>query len=120
MLEALITLDAIRTGKVKRLAVYGKTQQECRDKLIEHCRALRIRHLLSRIKSRVEGWLDAWLKSQKDNIRPTTYSSYEYIVRVHIAEPWKGIFELKPEGQRFYNERKARVVSDSKVYPYCL
>lgn len=55
---------------------------------------------------------------KKDNIRPTTYSSYEYIVRVHI-KPNLGkayLKELKPEQvQRFYNERKASGLSSRTV-----
>lgn len=118
--EALITLGRDPgTGKVKRLAVYGKTQQECKDKLIETLQSIKNQTFVEPHKITVEGWLDTWLKEyKKDNIRPTTYSSYEYIVRVHI-KPNLGkayLKELKPEQvQRFYNERKASGLSSRTV-----
>jgi integrase len=118
--EALITLGRDPgTGKVKRLAVYGKTQQECKDKLIETLQSIKNQTFVEPHKITVEGWLDTWLKEyKKDNIRPTTYSSYEYIVRVHI-KPNLGkalLRELRPEQvQKFYNERKASGLSSRTV-----
>lgn len=118
--EAMITLGRDPgTGKVKRLPIYGKTQQECRDKLIETMQSIKTQTFVEPHKTTVESWLDTWLKEyKKDNIRPTTYSSYEYIIRVHI-KPGLGkahIRELKPEQiQKFYNERKASGLSSRTV-----
>jgi integrase len=118
--EALITLGRDPgTGKVKRLPVYGKTQQECRDKLIETLQSIKTQTFVEPHKITVESWLDTWLKEyKKDNIRPTTYSSYEYIIRVHI-KPNLGkayLKEIKPEQiQKFYNERKASGLSSRTV-----
>jgi len=118
--EALITLGRDPgTGKVKRLAVYGKTQQECRDKLIETLQSIKNQTFVEPHKITVESWMDTWLKEyKKDNIRPTTYSSYEYIIRVHI-KPNLGkayLRDLRPEQiQKFYNERKASGLSSRTV-----
>lgn len=118
--EALITLGRDPgTGKVKRLAVYGKTQQECRDKLIETLQSIKNQTFVEPHKITVESWMDTWLKEyKKDNIRPTTYSSYEYIIRVHI-KPNLGkayLRDLRPEQiQKFYNERKSSGLSSRTV-----
>ena len=118
--EALITLGRDPgTGKVKRLPVYGKTQQECRDKLIETLQSIKTQTFVEPHKITVESWLDTWLKEyKKDNIRPTTYSSYENIIRVHISPNLGKAFikELRPEQvQRFYNERKASGLSPRTI-----
>jgi integrase len=118
--EALITLGRDPgTGKVKRLPVYGKTQQECRDKLIETLQSIKNQTFVEPHKITVESWLDTWLKEyKKDNIRPTTYSSYENIIRVHIKPNLGKAFikELRPEQvQRFYNERKASGLSPRTI-----
>jgi integrase len=107
------------TGKTKRIPVYGKTQEECRQKVIETLASIQNQTYVEPHKTTVEQWLDTWLTEyKKDNIRPTTYSSYEYIVRVHI-KPKLGkalIRELKPEQvQKFYNERKASGLSARTV-----
>ncbi len=114
--EALITLGRDPgTGKVKRLPVYGKTQKECSDKLIETLQSIKTQTFVEPHKITVESWMETWLNEyKKDNIRPSTFSSYESIVRVHI-KPNIGkayIRELKPEQiQRFYNERKSSGLS---------
>lgn len=118
--EAMITLGRDpATGKVKRLPVYGKTQQECRDKLIETLQSIKNQTFVEPHKITVEDWFDTWLKEyKKDNIRPSTYASYENIVRVHI-KPHLGkayLRELRPEQvQKFYNERKFAGLSSRTI-----
>jgi len=118
--EALITLGRDpATGKVKRLAVYGKTQQECRDKLIETLQSIKNQTFVEPHKILLGEWLDTWLKEyKKDSIRPTTYSSYETMIRVHI-KPNLGkalLRELRPEHvQKFYNECKTSGLSSRTV-----
>lgn len=107
------------TGKPKRIPVYGKTQEECRQKVIETLSGIQNQTYVEPHKTTLEQWLDTWLTEyKKGNIRPTTYSSYEYIIRVHI-KPKLGkalIRELKPEQvQKFYNERKASGLSARTV-----
>lgn len=107
------------TGKPKRIPVYGKTQEECRQKVIETLSGIQNQTFVEPHKTTLEQWLDTWLTEyKKGNIRPTTYSSYEYIIRVHI-KPKLGkalIKELKPEQvQKFYNERKASGLSARTV-----
>lgn len=107
------------TGKTKRIPVYGKTQEECKQKVIETLSGIQNQTFVEPHKTTVEQWLDTWLTEyKKGNIRPTTYSSYEYIIRVHI-KPKLGkayLRELKPEQvQKFYNERKASGLSSRTV-----
>lgn len=107
------------TGKTKRIPIYGKTQEECRQKVIETLASIQNQTFIEPHKTTVEQWLDTWLTEyKKGNIRPTTYSSYEYIIRVHI-KPKLGkayLRELKPEQvQKFYNERKASGLSSRTV-----
>lgn len=118
--EAMITMGRDPgTGKVKRLPIYGKTQEECKDKLIETMQSIKTQTFVEPHKTTLEQWLDTWLTEyKKGNIRPTTYSSYEYIIRVHL-KPKLGkalIRELKPDQvQKFYNERKSSGLSARTV-----
>ena len=107
------------TGKTRRIPVYGKTQEECRQKVIETLSSIQNQTFVEPHKTTIEQWLDTWLTEyKKDSIRPTTYSSYEYIIRVHIKPKLGKAFirDLKPEQvQKFYNERKASGLSARTV-----
>lgn len=118
--EALITLGRDPgTGKVKRLAVYGKTQQECRDKLIETLQSIKNQTFVEPHKITLGEWLDTWLNDyKKNNLRPSTYASYEYLIRYHIKPKLGKAFlkDLRPETiQRFYNELLKTMPERAKV-----
>lgn len=107
------------TGKTKREAVYGKTQKECRDKLLDKLSSIKNQTYVEPNKVTLSQWLDTWMDEYKrGSIRPTTYSSYEYIIRVHLKKGLGAALlkDLKPEQvQAFYNSKKESGLSSRTV-----
>ncbi|MGI6225743.1 MAG: site-specific integrase [Peptococcales bacterium] len=107
------------TGKPKRVSIYGKSQAECKEKLIEALGAVQNQTFVEPNKITLSDWLDTWLKEYKQgNVRQTTYSSYEYIIRIHI-KPGLGVTylkDLRPEQvQKLYNKKTASGLSARTV-----
>jgi integrase len=82
------------TGK-KRKTVYGKTREEAHEKLIE---ALSNRNkwlIFEGENQTLSAYLDRWLNgSVKGSVKPSTYESYERMIRNHI-KPALGHRKLK-------------------------
>jgi len=97
------------TGKPKRITVYGKTQGEVKDKLDELKQQIKNGGYVDIGKMTFAEWLDIWLEEYaRRAVRPTTYDSYEYLIRVHIKPGLGGILlrDLQPFNiQKFYNEK---------------
>jgi hypothetical protein len=75
------------TGKPVRIPVYGKSYKECKDKLIEALNSIRTNTYVAPSKLTVGEWMDTWLKEfKRKKLRPTTYTSYEALIRVHIKK----------------------------------
>ena len=72
------------TGKQKQKSVYGKTQQEVRQKLARITVELDEGIYVEPTSMKVGTWLDIWLREYTGNVKPATYSVYEEHVRVHI------------------------------------
>lgn len=109
--EGLYTVGYnVRTGKIVRKSVYGKTQAEVRDKLAKAIREYRGAPIDHTGNYTVEQWMRLWFETySKPFIRPTTASSYENYIENHII-PGLGrlnIHRLTPiHVQRFYLEEK--------------
>lgn len=93
----------------KREYFYGKTQAEVKEKRDKALQDARDGVYIKPTKQTFGEWLDIWLKEYaKPVIRPTTYDSYEYLIRVHI-KPRLGnipLKELQPNQiQKFYNAK---------------
>lgn len=101
------------TGKLKRVFFYGKTRQEVAEKLAKALNDIRQGTFADPGKLTVGEWLDIWLWDYKRNsIRPTTWDSYEIMVRCHL-KPNIGHIKLKdlrPEHlQHLYNQYNEKV-----------
>jgi integrase len=83
------------TGKLKRSYIYGKTRKEVGDKLQQELHKLSSGIIIEDSKITVAQWMDQWLEAyKKPSVRPKTYESYEYIIRLHI-NPIIGLIKLK-------------------------
>ena len=96
-----------KTGKQIRRSVYGKTQQEVRQRITEMAHEIDTGTYLEPLKTTVGEWLDIWLKQYVANtVAAYTWDSYERAVRNHI-KPELGnvkLVELTPlQIQIFYN-----------------
>ena len=78
-------------GRRRRKYLYAPTRQEVQKKLTkalhDHNRGIP----LPNDQQTVEAYLDLWLVGQKTAVRPSTYISYEAIVRLHLKPGLKGI-----------------------------
>ena len=121
--EALLNLGRDPgTGKLKRVPVYGKTQEECRQKLIKALGEVQNNTFVIPTKLTLGEWMDTWLmeyKVKNKKIRPTTRASYEYLIRVHIKKDLGAaiLTDLKPEQvQHFYNSKVEAGLSSRTVH----
>lgn len=107
------------TGKLKRQFFYGKTRQEVAEKLNKALNDLRQGTFVEPSKLTVGEWLDTWLvEYKKPELRPTTYDSYEVMVRVHLKPAIGGLKlkDLRPEHlQHLYNEKAKSGLSATTV-----
>lgn len=106
---AQVTIGRDTNGKLKRQTFYGKTRQEVADKLLKVQNDLKTGTFVEPNKLTLADWINTWLfEYKKNNIRPSTFESYEYLTRVHI-NPILGHILLKglrPDNiQRLYNEK---------------
>ncbi|NLG85545.1 MAG: tyrosine-type recombinase/integrase [Firmicutes bacterium] len=97
------------TGKVRRVWFYGKTRQEVAAKITKALQEIQAGTFVEPQKLTVGAWLDVWLNEYaKPRIRSTTFSQYEYLVRVHLKPGLEQIplKKLRPETiQAFYNAK---------------
>lgn len=73
-----------RDGTRQRRTLYGKTQAEVRRQL-DAMRVELDRGLVPAAPSTVANFLEAWLESSRQRIRPSSWYRAEQAVRVHIA-----------------------------------
>lgn len=99
------------TGKFKRKYFYAKTQKEVLAKLEEARNKQKNGGVIDPIKITLGEFLDLWLTEfKKPILRPSTYESYEYIIRLHIKPSLGNILlrDLKPEQIQSYYNQKAK------------
>lgn len=89
---------------------YGKTKQEVLNKLDAARTEVKQGTYVEPNKVTLSDWLDTWLETyKKQQVRPTTYSSYKDLVETHIKPSELGkipLQELSPEQvQKFYNKK---------------
>jgi integrase len=98
------------TGKLKRLALYGKTRQAVADQLANTLADWHRGTLVAPHRLTLGDWLDTWLREYKQpNLRPVSYDAYEMVIRVHIKPSLGHIIlkDLRPDHvQRFYNDKR--------------
>ena len=96
------------TGK-KRKTVYGKTREEAHEKLVEAL-SNRNKGLVFEGENQIlSAYLDRWLNgSVKGSVKPSTYESYERMIRNHIR-PALGHRKLKalaPDHVQYFYQSK--------------
>lgn len=106
------------TGKPKRKFIYGKTQQEVADKLLDLRSQKKAGTYADPGKLTVGEWVDTWLNDyMKNSLRQTTFESYKVQVDKHI-NPAIGHIKLKDletsDLQRLYNAKLERGRADKK------
>jgi integrase len=111
-----------QTGKPKRATFYGKTRQEVADKLTKALREKQQGTFVVPHKLTLGEWLDTWLQEyKKPKLRPSTFDSYEMLIRCHL-KPALGhipLRDLRPEHlQHFYNAEVQRGAS-ARTVRYC-
>jgi integrase len=97
------------TGKLKRATFYGKTRQEVADKLTKALREKQQGIFVAPHNMTLGEWLDTWLQEyKKPRVRPSTFDSYEMLVRRHL-KPALGhiaLTDLRPEHVQHYCNAK--------------
>jgi integrase len=108
---AVVTVGFDEDGKQKRRFFYGKTRQEVADKMNEVIHNINRGTYIEPSKIKLNDWLNTWLNEyKKSSIRPSTYDSYEYLIRLHITPAIGHIVlkDLRPEHlQKLYNDKTA-------------
>ncbi|MGB9866851.1 MAG: tyrosine-type recombinase/integrase [Bacillota bacterium] len=107
------------TGKLKRMSFSGRTRAEVQVKIAKALADLQAGTAVLPTKLTVGQWLDCWLEEyKKPSLRPTTFDSYEAMVRCHL-KPAIGhipLKDLRPEHlQRLYNDELAEGTSPRTV-----
>src|SRR5215831_8347613 len=108
------------TGKPKRATFYGKTRQEVADKLTKALRDKQQGTFVAPHKLTLGEWLDTWLwEYQKPRLRPSTFDTYEILVRHHL-KPALGhiaLQDVRPEHlQHYYNEKRQQGLGAKTVH----
>lgn len=83
---AQITVDYDpKTGKTRRVTLYGKTRQQVQAKLDELRRQLQEGLFVEPNKITLGQWLDRWMRVyQKPKVAPTTYEMRQRLIQRHI------------------------------------
>ncbi len=100
--------------------IYGKSAQEVKDKRDQAIDQAGKGILPEPNKVTVEQWLKTWMEEyKKDNLKPSTYNSYEQLIRLHInsAIGQVKLKDLRPSRvQKLINDcfRHGRIISEKK------
>src|SRR4051794_25817644 len=69
----------------KRRVVYGKTRKEAATKIAALQQTASAEHLVEATRMTVGAFLTEWLDTQRPNLRPSTFASYQDLARVHVV-----------------------------------
>ena len=113
-----------RNGKRHRKHFYGSTRSEVRDQLTAAMRAHQQGLPIDPERQTVGQYFDRWLSDcVKPRVRPSTFRSYEQLVRLHLA-PTLGriaLSKLSPQQvQRFLNDKLVAGLSPRTVQYLCV
>lgn len=97
-------------GKPKYRYLYGKTQKEALQKLTELKITLNMGVDIAQGDITVEEWLKVWMATYKKKLKPTTKTSYDNNIRLHI-NPRIGHMRL--------NKLQTGHIQDMLDYAYC-
>src|SRR5262249_10733765 len=107
-----------QTGKLKRATFYAKTRQAAAALLAKALREKQQGLLIAPQKMTVGEWLDTWLQEyKKPRVRPSTFDSYEMLIRRHL-KPALGhiaLTGLRPEHVQHYCNEKLQHGLDAQT-----
>ena len=93
--EARLLVGYDDQGKPKQQYFYGKTRSEVKEKLDLAKAKRQLGVYIEPHKTTLGEWMDAWLEGyMKQSLRPTTYSSYEMLIRLYL-KPTLGNIPLR-------------------------
>ena len=105
-----------KTGKQIQKSIYGKTQQDVREKLTAITGEIDNGTYIEPSSQKVSEWLSEWLRDYIGNVKPSTVKSYQDHVRLNI-NPYIGDVELSKLTpamiQRMYNN----LMEDKELSP---
>lgn len=94
-------------GQTKRKSVYGKTQTEVRKKMTAALKAVDDGTYAEQKRYTVEQWLELWLDTYCNDLKPSTLSGYKSKIRTRIL-PNIGKVQISAltnvQVQKFYNK----------------
>ena len=96
-----------KTGKQVQKAVYGATQKEARDKLLQVLYEMEHHEIAFSSKTTLAEWMSFWQQEYTVNVKPSTKQLYDECIRLYIL-PHIGAVKLDkldgPMIQRYYND----------------
>lgn len=93
--EARLLIGYDDRGKPKQQYFYGKSRSEAKEKLDQARAKIHFGVYIEPHKTTLGEWLDAWLERyMKVKLRPTTYASYEMLIRLYL-KPQLGSIPLR-------------------------
>ena len=116
MAQATVGRDS--EGKRIRKYFYGKTKEEVTAKLNDTMTEVRHKTYKDPEKRMFGEWLDEWMEVFRDNLKPTTRESYQYLIKSHIKPKLEYIPLVSLETthiQRFVNSKKKDGLSPRTV-----
>jgi integrase len=117
---AQATIGRTPEGKLKRITFYGDTRKEVSEKMAAALHDVKQGTFTEPSKLTFGEWNLTWLNEYaKPQVRPTTFDSYEYLIRVHINPSLGGYYlkDLQQQPQiiqRFYNQKLTEPKQDRR------
>jgi integrase len=117
--EGSLTLrkDGLWVGRVshegRRIAAYGRTKEQARQKLRELIKKQEQGQSLVTTSMPLREYLAQWLADNKHRVRPSTYEGYEVMVRVHII-PHLGHIRLGKLGPEHVSKAWAAMLEEGR------
>ena len=112
--EGRIVVDHKKNGDSIFHYVYAPTQKELSAKLRQHIDSYQGADLTEQSRMMLSEWLDQWLRSTADTLRPNTLRNYRSYIENHIRPALgdKQLARITPKDvQRFYEKLSDRLAS---------
>src|SRR5258707_5067983 len=104
-----------------RRSLYGKTRQEAARLLSGAMRDRELGLTASNSRETVEQYLTSWIEASRHQVRLSSYTRYEHVVRLHLV-PGLGtivLSKLTPQQVRVYYTREMASGASTQTVRYC-
>src|SRR5260370_12576770 len=104
-----------------RQSLYGKTRQEAARLLSSAMRDRELGLTASNSRETVEQFLTSWIEAYRHQVRLSSYTRYEHVVRLHLVPGLGSIVlsKLTPQQVRVYYTREMASVASTQTVRYC-